>query len=242
MRREDVRGTGMKTILIACETIEDEVRASLKRLDLDYQVIWLEGGLHNSPERLRDRVRQVLSEAEGRCELLIFTLGYCGGGVSEVTTGNYTTVLPLADDCLSLLLGSLPTRKAASDPATYFLTEGWMRHENNVVTSYEQTVDKYGRSRADKINRMMLKHYRRFGLIDTGVYDLAAAAAKVGHLAGVVDMSIETLPGETGWLDALLTGPHDDRSRFLVLPPHSPLDFDQWCGILEQFGSDGLQR
>ena len=232
----------MKTILIACETIEDEVKASLERLNLDYPVIWLEGGLHNNPDRLRDRVQKVLDEVDGQCELLIFTLGYCGGGVSELTTGNYTTVLPLADDCLSILLGSLPARKAASDPITYFLTEGWMRHENNVVTSYDQTVAKYGQNRADRINRMMLKHYKRFGLVNTGVYDLDAAAAKVDRLAKVVEMYVEELPGEKGWLDTLLTGPHDDPSKFLVLPPRSLLNFDQWSGILEQVGSTGVQQ
>jgi len=224
----------MKTILIACETIEDEIKDSLERLNLDYPVVWLEGGLHNSPDRLRSRLQKTLDEAEGQCDRGIFTLGYCGGGVSELTTGGYSTVLPLADDCLSILLGSLPARKAASDPVTYFLTEGWMRHENNVVTSYEQMVEKYGQSRADRINKMMMKHYKRFGLVDTGVYDLETASAKVGPLAGLLDMSVERLPGENGWLDTLLTGPHDDPTKFLVLPPHSLLNFDQWCGLLDQ--------
>lgn len=224
----------MKTILIACETIEDEIKNSLERLKLDYPVVWLEGGLHNSPDRLRSRLQKTLDEADGQCDRVIFTLGYCGGGVSELTTGGYSTVLPLADDCLSLLLGSLPARKAASDPVTYFLTEGWMRHENNVITSYEQMVEKYGQSRADRVNKMMMKHYKRFGLVDTGVYDLEAASAKVGLLAGLLEMSVERLPGENGWLDTLLTGSHDDQTKFLVLPPHSLLNFDQWCGLLDQ--------
>ena len=232
----------MKTILIACETIEDEVNDSLERLKLDYPVVWLEGGLHNSPDRLRTRLQTVLDEADGQCDRLIFTLGYCGGGVSELTTGNYATVLPLADDCLSILLGSLLARKAASDPVTYFLTEGWMRHENNVITSYDQMVAKYGQNRADRINKMMMKHYQRFGLVDTGVYDLAAASARVSPLAGMLEMKVERLPGQTGWLDTLLTGPHDDPSKFLVLPPRSLLNFDQWCGLLDQVGSAGVQQ
>lgn len=73
----------MKTILTACETIADEVNYSLRKLNLDYQVIWLEGGLHNNPDNLRERLRQVLLQAEGQCDRLIFTLGYCGGGESN---------------------------------------------------------------------------------------------------------------------------------------------------------------
>ncbi len=221
-------------LLVACETIEDEVKDAMRRLGLDYLVIWLEGGLHNHPERLRARMREVLAEAEGKCGLLLLTLGYCGGGMSDLTTGGYTTVLPLSDDCISVLLGSLAARRRVSRPATYFLTNGWMKHENNVITSYERTVEKYGQERADRINKMMLKHYRRFGLVETGSYDLPAAATRVAPLAAKMGLAVEALPGDTGWLDQLLLGPYDDRARFLVLPPHSRLDFNEWSPLLDQ--------
>lgn len=223
----------MRTTLVTCETIEDEVRDALARLGLDYRVIWLEGGLHNSPGRLREKLQQTLDEADGQCERLILTLGYCGGGVSGLSTGDYSTVLPLADDCLSLLLGSMAARRAASTPPTYFLTEGWMRHENNVVDSYLATVEKYGEAKADRINKLMLANYKRFGLVDTGVYDLSRAAGKVAPLAARMDLEVETLPGESSWLERLLTGPYDASDKFMVLPPRSELDFDQWCALLE---------
>lgn len=226
----------MRKMLVACETIEDEIKCAMERLGMDCPIVWLEGGLHNSPDRLRARLKDVLVQAEGRCDLLLFTLGYCGGGVSELTTGSYTTVLPLADDCLSILLGSMGARQAASKCPTYFLTEGWMRHENNIITSYAQTVEKYGEARADRINKMMLKNYRRFGLVETGCYDLAAAAARVAPLAQKMDLAVETLPGDNSWLKRLFTGPHDDPNLFLVLPPHTELNFDKWCGLLERTG------
>lgn len=223
----------MRTRLVTCETIEDEVKDALKRLGLDYSVVWLEGGLHNTPGRLREKLQEVLDEADGQCDQLIFTLGYCGGGVSGLSTGDYRTVLPLADDCLSLLLGSMAARKAASTPPTYFLTQGWMRHENNVVDSYNATVEKFGMAKADRINQLMLSNYERFGLVDTGVYDLDQAAGKVAPLAARMNLAVETLPGELSWLERLLTGPYDDPDKFLVLPPKSELDFDQWCPLLD---------
>lgn len=222
-----------KTVLVACETIEDEVNEALGRLGLDYPVIWLEGGLHNTPERLRGRLAEVLAEAEGRCDLLLFTLGYCGGGVSDLKTGGYTSVLPLADDCISILLGSMRARKEVSRKPTYFLTEGWMRHENNIVTSYQRTVEKYGQAKADRINKMMLNNYERLGLLDTGTFDLEAAREKVRPLAAKLDLPIENLPGDRSWLDGLLLGPYDDESRFLVIPPGSDINFDCWKRFLE---------
>lgn len=223
----------MRTMVVACESIEDELKKAMAGLGLDYPVVWLEGGLHNTPGRLREKLQEVLNEADGHFDQLIFTLGYCGGGVSDLTTGNYTTVLPLSDDCLSLLLGSVSARQAASNPPTYFLTAGWMRHENNVITSYNVTVEKFGQARADRINKMMLNNYKRFGLVDTGVYDLKAAADKVAPLADRMGLVVETLPAEANWLERLLTGPYDDPTSFLVLPPQSELSFDHWCPLIE---------
>ncbi|MDL2227193.1 DUF1638 domain-containing protein, partial [Deltaproteobacteria bacterium OttesenSCG-928-M10] len=148
-------------------------------------------------------------------------------------TGDYVTILPLADDCLSIMLGSMRARKKASRPVTYFLTAGWMRHENNMVDSYNRTVERYGPARADRINKMMLANYQRFGLVDTGCYDLDQAAEKVAPLAKIVDLPVERLPGDKSWLDRLLTGPYDDPEKFLVLPPRSELGFDQWLPLID---------
>lgn len=220
------------TILIACETVEDEIRRALASTGLDYPVVWLEGGLHNFPDKLRSRLQEIFYEADSRCRRLVVSLGFCGGGVSGLRTGGYETVLPLADDCLSLMLGSMEARKQVSRPATYFLTAGWMRHESNVVASYEHLVARYGRRKADRINKLMMRNYRRFGLVATGCYDLSEAAEKIRPLADLMEMSVENVGGSDSWLRDLLTGPHDDPSRFLVVPPRSDLNFDSWSDLV----------
>jgi hypothetical protein len=218
----------METILIACETIRDEIEMALEFLGLRYETRWLEGGLHNSPERLQGRMREVLYEANGACDRLLLTLGYCGGGVSGLTTGDYETVLPMTDDCLSFLLGSLQARKAASRPVTYFLTEGWLRHENNLVGSYESAIKKFNPEMAAKVNKSMLEGYSRLGLLDTKSYDLEKIAEKVTPLAVDLNLSVEALPVDTAWLYDFLRGDHDDAVRFLKVPPRSRIDFSLW--------------
>jgi hypothetical protein len=225
-------GFFLETVVVACRTIEDEIKWALDRLSLNWPLVWLEGGLHNRVDRLRERVQEIFEEVDGRCERLIMALGYCGGGISGVVTGDYETVLPLADDCLSLLLGSMDARRRASILPTYFLTGGWMRHENNIAASYRQAIDKYGRAKADRIHQLMLSNYRRFALVCTNCYDLEEAAEKIEPLAASLDLAVEPLPWSDEWLLTLLTGPHADRSRFLVLPPRSQLDFDDWCPLL----------
>jgi hypothetical protein len=221
----------MKTNIVACETIRGELTAALHRLGLDCPVTWLEGRLHDSPARLRARLAEDLAEADGQCERLLLTLGYCGGGVSELKTGGYTTVLPLADDCLSLLLGSMAARKASALVPTYYVTAGWLSYENNMIYDYERLAAKEGQATADRITRMVLKNYRRFGLVNTGVYDLERVAERVGPLAERLGLSVESLPGDASWLDRLLQGPHE-TGDFLVLPPRTELDFEQWSDFL----------
>jgi len=228
----------MKTQVVACETIRNELTAAMARLGLDYPIIWLEGGLHNSPDRLRIRLAEVLAEADGQCERLLLTLGYCGGGVNELKTGGYTTILPLADDCLSLLLGSMSARKASARLPTYYLTDGWLHHENNVVSDYERLAARDGQAKADRITRLMLRHYRRFGLVETGAYDLKRTMKRVAPLAERLGLSVESLPGDASWLVRLLNGPYE-KGEFLVLPPRTELTFDQWSDFLLSGGEGG---
>jgi hypothetical protein len=138
----------------------------------------------------------------------------------------------LADDCLSLMLGSMEARRQASRPATYFMTAGWLRHENNLVTSYHRTVERYGRAKADRLNRLLLRHYRRIGLVSTGCYDLADVAERVKPLSEGLDLVVEPLDADPDWLRTLLTGPYDDPERFLVVAPGSLITFDDWCPLL----------
>jgi hypothetical protein len=229
----------VKTILVACETIQDEILQSLEVLRLDYPTIWLEGGLHNNPERLRARVREVLQEADGHCDRLLISLGYCGGGVTEITTGNYETILPLADDCLSFLLGSLSARKKASDPVTYFLTKGWLSHEFNVVSSYENASIKFSPATATHLNRILLEGYSRFALLDTGAYSLSEAQSRIKPLAEVMNLKVEVLKTDLNWLHTFLTGPYDNPKLFLKLPPKSTLTFVDWIRMLAQYMDSG---
>lgn len=220
----------MDTTLVACETIEDEVRAALASQGLSIPVVWLEGGLHNNPDNLRGRVQEVLDMV--RCQRLIFCLGYCGGGLSGLFTRDYETVMPLADDCLSLMLGSMDARRQHSKPVTYFLTAGWMRHENSLLTIFQQSVEKFGPQKAARINRLLLRHYHRIGLVKTGCYDTSETAARIKPMADSVGLVVESLPGDMDWLNTLLTGPYDDPDRYLVVGPNSAITFDSWCPLL----------
>jgi hypothetical protein len=221
----------LRTILAACETVRDEIAKCMGDLGQERPVIWMEGGLHGSPERLRRRLSEVLREADGRCGRLLLCVGCCGGGMGAAAAGNYETVLPLTNDCLSLLLGSLAARKRASAPATYFLTRGWLTHEENLVASFEKASERFGRKTALSLTRALLDGYSRFGLLDTGAYDLKEAEGMVLPLARSLNMSVEAVPCDLSWLRRFLEGPWDDPDLFLRLPPGAELRFEDWSRL-----------
>ena len=220
----------MSTVVFSCNTLEVELRLALDDAGLDYPVVWLEGGLHNHPERLRDRLNEALAGLGGAGRVLM-ALGHCGGACSGLKNPGYELIIPRADDCLSLLMGSLEIRQRVSRLCpTYFLTAGWLRHTENLITSFSRDCGHFGRERAERAYRIMLQHYRRLGFIDTGAYDPAEEELKTAPLAGLVGLNLERLPGSLAWLKRLLTGPWDG-GEFIVVRPGQGLGPQAWSWL-----------
>ena len=72
----------------------------------------------------------------------------------------------------------------------------------------------------------MFQNYRNLALIDTGCFDITAAAGETKQIAGKLNLSYVQLPGTIGYLKDLLAGRWDPE-RFLILPPHSRLESTQ---------------
>ena len=50
----------MKTVILACNTIRDELEKSALAADCRHPFIWIESGLHLVPDSLRKRVQEEL--------------------------------------------------------------------------------------------------------------------------------------------------------------------------------------
>ena len=101
----------MKSTIIACKTLEEELLYVMESLSMHPPVVWLESGLHNNPAHLHERLQEELDKITGQ-ELVIMAFGFCGNSVLHLKTGNYTLILPRVDDCISLLLGSVSVKAA----------------------------------------------------------------------------------------------------------------------------------
>lgn len=209
----------MKPLIIGCRTLENELRASMKKCGVDYPVIWIEARLHNVKEKLNHSLQQIIDSAEN-CSEILFATGFCGNSVLNLKSRGVPLILPRVDDCTSLLFGSCSEKLKWID--SYFLTEGWLKGEQNIWAEYNYAVEKYGAKRASRIFDMIFAHYNRVVLLDTGCYDLSGSFPKAQKIAEAFSLDCQVIPVLPEYLELLLTGPWDDR-RFLTVPPHTSI-------------------
>ena len=212
----------MQPIIIACKTIEQELLASMKETGCDFPVLWLESGLHNWPEKLRDRIQELLDQCLGY-DTVLLAMSFCGNSVVGLHTHNFQLIIPRSDDCITLLLGSLAQRQKAK--ATYFLTEGWLKGEMNLWKEYQSCLAKYGEKRGKRIFSALLAHYENLALVDTGCFDRDLLEKQVQEIAAVLGLEYVCLEGTLDHLKQLLTGPWTS-DRFVLVEPRSQVTSD----------------
>ena len=214
----------MKTVIVACKRIEDELEFAMKNTGSSYPVLWVEGELHNTPSKLTDRLNEVIYEADADRVLMGF--GFCGNSVRGIRAGKSELIIPRVDDCISLLLGSVKKRmKLSSDLAAFYLTESWMRSEDNLWKEYQASIEKYGEEDAMYIMDTQLAHYRTLGLLDCGAKPLDSFIESTKIIAEIFKLEQLVIPATLSYIEQLLTGPWPECG-FLVKPPGVSIEME----------------
>lgn len=209
----------MNTKLIACKTLGDELRLVMGRLHLDYEIVWIESGLHNTPNKLNKRLQEELDSIS--CDRLLTAFGRCGSSLQGLIAGDYEWIIPRVDDCISLLFGSDAAREEyGRQNAAIFLTEGWMRGERNIWVEYQHAVEKYGEETAQDISEMMYGHYRELALLDTGAFPIEKLWNETVCIEEKISLKRKITPATLTYIEKLLTGPWTEE-EFYIFPPHT---------------------
>jgi Protein of unknown function (DUF1638) len=206
--------------IIACDTLRDEVG----RVAGDLEVEYCEGQLHNYPERLRAELNERIAATPGARTILL-AYGRCSNGTAGLVAGPHRLVLPAVDDCIAILLGSRDEylRQFTGCPGTYYYTRGWIEYIRDPYHEYLDMIPKYGEQKAREIAHLILAHYRRVALVDTGTYDLAAYDPYLRTVCEFYDLPLEVLPGSLRLLEKLIEAPaHDDE--FITVAPGDVLE------------------
>ena len=206
----------MKRIILGCRTLEDELCAAMRACGCVDEVRWFESGLHNVPARLHGVLQSMLDDCQG-CDTVLLAMGVCGNAVSDLRTHGFQMVVPRADDCIGLLLGG-----AHRPVDSYFLTHGWLRGERNLWREYEHCIEKYGDKRGKRIFSAMFHNYNAVTLLNTGCFDMEAAAAETREIAQRLKLQYLEQAGSLSRLEALLLW-RWSAGDFIITPPNSTL-------------------
>ena len=179
----------------------------------------LEAQLHLSPERLKEAMRAAVADADTPGATIVIGYGLCSNAVLGLKTEHATLVVPRVDDCIAMMLGSNEAFAAQAQKAvgTYYLAKAYLEECDTILSDHEKLVEKRGAERAEQMMRMLLAHYTRIVLIDTGRYDLEPYRARVADFAERFDLAVEEVPGTTRIVDALVVAGWGDD--FVVAPP-----------------------
>jgi hypothetical protein len=179
----------------------------------------LEAQLHIKPERLKEALQAAVAEADEPGATIVLGYGLCSNAVLGLKTRHATLVVPRVDDCIAMLLGSNEafSAEAEKERGSYYLAKAYLDECANLVREHEAMVEKYGPDRAVRMMKLVLKHYHRIVLVDTGRYDLEPLRDRVRAIAELYDLAVEEVPGTTRILDALVAADWGDD--FVVAPP-----------------------
>lgn len=218
----------MKRLLIACETIRNEVELALKNRAVEIEILWMANTLHDSPDRLRDALQAEINKSEEAYDEILFAYGNCGNGLLGLKSEKAILVIPKYGDCIDILLSETDNLERIRT-TTYFLTQGWLNGEKTLDIEYEYNLKKYGERRAKMIMNIMFKHYKNLMLIDTGAFNVEEALPRVKDIGELIGLDVVISQGSISPLEKLISGQWDEK--FCVIPPGRPTDYDDFLGI-----------
>lgn len=152
-------------VIIACRVLQDMFESILPK-DHDFQLKYLEYGLHDDPKKMYQTLQDELDRIS-QPSLVIFGYGLCGNGLMEINSGPHTLLIPRVDDCIAILLGSYEAymKEFHSVPGSYYLSKGWLESGSHPHKEYKELSDKYGKEKAMLVLDMQYQNYERICLV-----------------------------------------------------------------------------
>lgn len=212
----------MARIIIACATLKRELNTVLEKNGCTDPVIWLEAGDHNQSAKRREAVAAALAQCS-QYDTVILAMSFCGGALSGLNSGEKKLLLPCCDDCIDLLL------KMPREKDSYYLTDGWLAGDRNILAEYQNSLSKYGEERARRIFDGMFRGYRKLNWIDCGCSN-SEGQDKAKEAARVLGLDYKVIPGKLQILEDLIL--ERPCCHILRIPPHTTITMEMRAGMI----------
>jgi len=219
--------TELRTKIIACQTVGEELKPLLPN---GFEMQMLEYGLHNNPEKLHVQLQEAIDNTGPEYGTILLGYGMCAYAILGLNSRGFRLVIPKADDCITLFLGSRQEylRQLNLAPGTFFLTKGWIECGEDPYTEYCAMRTKYGHEKAYKITKRYIHNYTRLALINSGNYNSEAYRKYAKMVSDYFDLAYEEIPGSNELLEKFVSGAWE--KGFVVVPPGEVVRYDMFYG------------
>jgi hypothetical protein len=224
----------LPVVVIACKIMQSMFEGLLPD-ELAHVVTYMDYGLHRQPQRMTWTLQDAIDSVQTP-SLVVLGYGLCGNGLNGIKAGPHTLLIPRADDCIAILLGSRHAylTQFEATPGTYYLSKGWLESGSHPLKEYREYLEKYGEEDAAWIMDQQYQHYERLALVAHKPEDLEAYRAQALQVAQYCKrwgMRYEEILGSDVYVRRLLeVALALDRAGddFVVIPPGGEVRQDQF--------------
>jgi len=224
----------LPVVFLACQVFQHLLESNLPR-NLNGSITFLDYGLHSVPRNLKTRLQELIDEVK-EPSLVVLGYGLCGNGLDGIRSGRHVLLIPRADDCIAILLGSYKAyrKEFDSSPGTYYLSKGWLESGSNPLSEYESYLERYGQEQAEWIMDVQYKNYKRLAFVAHNQTDLEKyrpQAEEVARYCQRWGMSYEEILGSEAYIKQLVevaAALEKAGNDFIVVPPGQELTQSQF--------------
>ncbi len=224
--------------LLACDVFKEEINHFVTASPPWCAAVFLEMGLHDRPDQLRQTVQQRIASLEAdhpQLQTILLAYGRCGNGLLGVRAERCRVILPQAHDCISILLGGRAQHDAVlkKNPGTYFYSPGWIRGKRVPGPDREQHLrelysERYGddEEMLDELvdaDREAFAHHNR--AVYLSIFNKPAAENYCRDCASHQGWEFQCLKADPSFLLQLINRDWNS-DRFLIVPPDHSIEAD----------------
>ena len=234
-----------KIVFIGCAVLGKDIKHAAKRLGLAVDFNFLEAGLHDRPDVLRQKLQAAIDavSAAGQADRIVVGYGVCGRGTVGIQSRELPLVIAKVHDCIALFLGGAEAyrREFTKYPGTYYISDGWFEEKAVPVSQrnlqawvggkrihHREIARQYGEKAADHTIEFLSswqKNYQRAAYIDTGVKSGSKSETYAREMSRAYGWTYEKIRGSHDLIDALLTSTATTDDLLFVKPRHV-IEFD----------------
>lgn len=200
-------------VIIACRTLEREIRAAMKETGNSCLVYYLPLKYHVAPKEMAVELQRIIDSLINVDEILICVSG-CGGSTKELKASTADIIIPKTRDCIDILLSN-QTGKIDRDKNGIFFTDNWLEFFKESPMAFDKLVKEYGKEQAKEKFRQIYKGFEHFYIVDTGAYNVEEVKAHLQPLVDILDGELTVVKGRYEILRKMVAGKIDQDFRVI---------------------------